>query len=67
MKKTAENPRFAKWFPRCKSGRHTRGEETYVEMRARTDRRMFSPLFFYRRALNESRVDYDDRSVNISM
>ena len=59
--KAAANPRFQSWFPRRrKRGRNNEAEE-YVEMKARTDRRRNSPLFYYRRILNEHRIDYDVR------
>ena len=64
--KTANNGRFQHWFPKrtVRSKRH--GTEEYVEMAARTDRRKQSPIFYYRRLLNESRINYDTRT-NISL
>ena len=62
--KAAANPRFQSWFPRRrKRGRNNEAEE-YVEMKARTDRRRNSPLFHYRRVLNEHRIDDDDVRKN---
>ena len=61
--KTASNPRFREWFPtRNMRGRNS-GKEEYVEMKARTDRRKNSPLFYYRRLLNEHRIEYDVRNI----
>ena len=53
--KAASNPRFARWFPLRVSGRSEGRRtvtDTYQEFQARTDRRMMSPLFYYRRRLN---------------
>ena len=58
--KTAKNPRFTHWFPK----RRTRGgDEQYLELPARTDRRKQSPLYYYRRLLNEDRINYDTRTT----
>ena len=62
--KTAANTRFKNWFPlRRTRGRNAGGREEYVEMNARTDRRKNSPIFHYRRVLNEHRIDYDVRNM----
>ena len=62
--KTAANGRFRDWFPLRRRSVRARGSEEYVEIRARTDRRYFSPLFYYRRLLNEHRTNYDVRTMN---
>ena len=46
--------------------RGTSQTSSYVEMQARTDRRRNSPLFYFRRILNEDRVDYDVRKTKIT-
>ena len=61
--KAATSERFKHWFPVRRTATRTKKSEEYVEMRARTDRRRNSPLFHYRRALNEHRVDYDVRRM----
>ena len=58
--KTANNPRFALWFPMRRTGSRRSSELKYAEQHARTDRRMNSPLFYYQRILN-NRVSYDVR------
>ena len=57
--KTANNSRFSAWFPKRRTGGRRRTDLEYVEQNARTDRRKNSPLFYYRRLLNE-RVEYTD-------
>ena len=63
--KLANNPRFAGWFPKRKTRARTGGDQNqeYVEYQARTDRRKNSPLFYYRRLLNNNRVNYDVRQM----
>ena len=62
--KTSQNPRFNEWFKvRRTAGRRTVDEE-YVEHPARTDRRKNSPLYYYRRVLNEHRIEYDMRKLD---
>ena len=63
--KTAANERFSYWFPRRRMSVRNNNREEYVEMSARTDRRRNSPIFHYRRILNEHRVDYDVRRTNL--
>ena len=58
--KTAANPRFSSWFPMRRTSRRRGNILEYAEKNARTDRRMNSPLYFYRRILND-RVNYDVR------
>ena len=62
--KTGNNPRFASWFPMRRTGSRRSSELKYAEQHARTDRRMNSPLFYYRRILN-NRVSYDVRKYNL--
>ena len=53
-KKCCSNPSFSHWFP-LKQGRSSRrlaNQETYQEERARCNRLMNSPLFYFRRRLN---------------
>ena len=57
-KKTAANPRFSAWFPTRTNSRVRKNKEHYVEMNVRTDRRKNSPIFYYRRILNEDRISY---------
>lgn len=57
--KMATNPRFAAWFPKRTTRTRSGQDDEYVEFRARTNRRMRSPLFYYRRILNQNRRHYD--------
>ena len=52
--KSAGNHRFHHWFPPKAAGRASarHAPEPYQEFPARTDRRMMSPLYYYRRRLN---------------
>ena len=60
--KTAANDRFKHWFPtRRAGGRRKNNCVEYLEMSARTDRRRNSPIYYYRRILNQHRIDYDVR------
>ena len=65
-RKTALNPRFKEWFPLKKVGRRACQVSEYVEMKSRTDSRYFSPLFYYRRILNEHRTNYDVRTMGMT-
>ena len=59
--KTLNNPRFAGWFPRRRMiGRKSNTEEL-LEMSARTGRRQNSQIYYYRRILNQHRINYDIR------
>ena len=58
--KTANNPRFSSWFPMRRTSKRRGDQLEYAEKNARTDRRMNSPLFYFRRILN-NRVNYDIR------
>ena len=56
--KAQANPRFShRWFPKRSKPENTpdlrAGKRLYQEMKARTDRRYNSPLFYFRRLLNE--------------
>ena len=59
--KTASNPRFQHWYPQRKTGGKRGQTIQYQEKQARTDRRRNSPIFYYKRILNEGRIDYDVR------
>ena len=59
--KTLNNPRFASWFPRRRMLGRNNGREELLETNARTDRRYNSPIFYYRRILNNHRKNYDVR------
>ena len=61
--KLANNPRFSGWFPKKRSSSRQQIREEYVEYPARTDRRRNSPLFYYRRLLNNNRINYDVRNM----
>ena len=53
--KCAANPLFAKWFPLKNTRSSSRGvkqKEIYLESKARCDRLMNSPFFYFRRGLN---------------
>ena len=59
--KTLNNPRFQHWFPKRRmTGRNSHKEEI-IENSARTDRRRNSPIYHYRRILNDHRIEYDVR------
>ena len=59
--------RFKGWFPmRTASKRGTSQVSNHVEMRAHTDRRRNSSLFFFRRLLNEDRIDYIVKKTRIT-
>ena len=58
--KTANNGRFSAWFPMRRKSKRRGDALEYAEQNARTDRRMNSPLYYYRRILND-RVNYDVR------
>ena len=65
--KTANNPRFAGWFQKRKTASRRTVEEEVIELPARTDRRKKSPLFHYRRVLNEHRIEYDVRKTSLAV
>ena len=51
--KLASNPLFAHWFPLKQARASTRQkQEKYREEKARCDRLMNSPLYYFRRRLN---------------
>ena len=56
--KTSNNPRFAHKFPTKKSRARAKNEHTYIEQNARTNRRMNSPYYYYRRILNNGTTRY---------
>ena len=57
--KMSGNVRFEHHFRRRQSGARSKERTEFVEMRARTNRRMNSPLYYYRRILNRDRVHYN--------
>ena len=61
--KTAANERFAHWFKKRTIKSRRSVPEEFVEQPARTDRRKNSPLYHYRRLLNDHRVEYDVRKI----
>ena len=61
--KTLSNGRFKEWFPMRRTGTKRKKAETFLELPARTDRRRNSPIFHYRRLLNEDRINYDIRTL----
>ena len=63
QKTAKKTPRFGHWFPQRRTSVRRRVEAEYVEQAARTDRRKNSPIYHYRRILNEHRIDYDVRNA----
>ena len=62
-RKTAANPTFTSWFPKRRNNRVRNNQEHYVEMGARTERRRNSPIYYYRRLLNENRIPYNNKKI----
>ena len=67
IKKAAENPNYReKWFPRREfSDQNLRRSLYYDEEFARTSRLYDSPLFYYRRRLNEMSIPTDLSLIHI--
>ena len=57
--KMANNPRFQHHFKKKRSRARAKTDKEYIEMTARTNRRKNSPLFSFRRLLNNATVHYD--------
>ena len=51
--KCSNDPAFDHWFPKKNTGRVTRSKEIYLEEQARCERLKNSPLYYFRRILND--------------
>ena len=58
-RKMSQNPRFEHHFRKKRSRARALVDEEFVEQQARTNRRKNSPLYYYRRILNDKNVHFD--------